>query len=106
MRIREDAQVGMYVENLKEEVVLSAAHALSLIAAGEGGGPTLSPSPSPVCPAMSAQPARWHVDARWQLPLLPLLLWCGWITWWEEVPAVSFSGWGGCQSIATWAAQI
>ncbi|KAI5068078.1 hypothetical protein GOP47_0016423 [Adiantum capillus-veneris] len=34
LRIREDAQ-GTYVEGVKEEVVLSPAHALSLIAAGE-----------------------------------------------------------------------
>ncbi|XP_057836682.2 kinesin-like protein KIN-7E, chloroplastic isoform X2 [Cryptomeria japonica] len=34
LRIREDAQ-GTYVEAIKEEVVLSPAHALSLIAAGE-----------------------------------------------------------------------
>ncbi|KAM0923546.1 hypothetical protein ACQ4PT_005464 [Festuca glaucescens] len=34
LRIREDAQ-GTYVEGLKEEVVLSPAHALSLIASGE-----------------------------------------------------------------------
>ncbi|CAI9115403.1 OLC1v1016302C1 [Oldenlandia corymbosa var. corymbosa] len=34
LRIREDAQ-GVYVESIKEEVVLSPAHALSLIAAGE-----------------------------------------------------------------------
>ncbi|CAJ1907718.1 unnamed protein product [Sphenostylis stenocarpa] len=36
LRIREDAQ-GTYVEGIKEEVVLSPAHALSLIAAGEAG---------------------------------------------------------------------
>ncbi|KAF6149345.1 hypothetical protein GIB67_016883 [Kingdonia uniflora] len=35
LRIREDLQ-GTYVEGIKEEVVLSPAHALSLIAAGEG----------------------------------------------------------------------
>ncbi|KAL2326901.1 hypothetical protein Fmac_020328 [Flemingia macrophylla] len=35
LRIREDAQ-GTFVEGRKEEVVLSPAHALSLIAAGEG----------------------------------------------------------------------
>ncbi|KAM7524615.1 hypothetical protein LguiA_014517 [Lonicera macranthoides] len=35
LRIREDAQ-GTFVEGIKEEVVLSPAHALSLIAAGEG----------------------------------------------------------------------
>ncbi|CAI7870856.1 unnamed protein product [Closterium sp. NIES-53] len=35
LRIREDGQHGTFVENVKEEVVLSAAHALSLIAAGE-----------------------------------------------------------------------
>ncbi|EFJ33917.1 hypothetical protein SELMODRAFT_82493 [Selaginella moellendorffii] len=34
LRIREDAQ-GTYVEGVKEEVVLSPSHALSLIAAGE-----------------------------------------------------------------------
>ncbi|XP_040364017.1 kinesin-like protein KIN-7C, mitochondrial isoform X1 [Rosa chinensis] len=34
LRIREDAQ-GTYVEGIKEEVVLSPAHALSLIATGE-----------------------------------------------------------------------
>ncbi|KAI3471517.1 hypothetical protein Pfo_028167 [Paulownia fortunei] len=34
LRIREDAQ-GIFVEGVKEEVVLSPAHALSLIAAGE-----------------------------------------------------------------------
>ncbi|XP_059428095.1 kinesin-like protein KIN-7K, chloroplastic [Corylus avellana] len=34
LRIREDAQ-GVFVEGIKEEVVLSPAHALSLIAAGE-----------------------------------------------------------------------
>lgn len=34
LRIREDAQ-GTYVEGVKEEVVLSPAHALSLIASGE-----------------------------------------------------------------------
>lgn len=34
LRIREDTQ-GTYVEGIKEEVVLSPAHALSLIAAGE-----------------------------------------------------------------------
>ncbi|XP_062159390.1 kinesin-like protein KIN-7C, mitochondrial [Alnus glutinosa] len=34
LRIREDAQ-GTYVERIKEEVVLSPAHALSLIASGE-----------------------------------------------------------------------
>ncbi|KAL3632389.1 Kinesin-like protein KIN-7D, chloroplastic [Castilleja foliolosa] len=34
LRIREDAQ-GVFVEGVKEEVVLSPAHALSLIAAGE-----------------------------------------------------------------------
>ncbi|XP_019092794.1 PREDICTED: kinesin-like protein KIN-7K, chloroplastic isoform X2 [Camelina sativa] len=34
LRIREDKQ-GTFVEGIKEEVVLSAAHALSLIAAGE-----------------------------------------------------------------------
>ncbi|KAI3980332.1 hypothetical protein MKX01_003871 [Papaver californicum] len=34
LRIREDAQ-GTYVEGMKEEVVLSPAHALSLIASGE-----------------------------------------------------------------------
>ncbi|KAH7291967.1 hypothetical protein KP509_29G044300 [Ceratopteris richardii] len=34
LKIREDAQ-GTYVEGVKEEVVLSPAHALSLIAAGE-----------------------------------------------------------------------
>ncbi|CAK9151884.1 unnamed protein product [Ilex paraguariensis] len=34
LRIREDAQ-GAFVEGIKEEVVLSPAHALSLIAAGE-----------------------------------------------------------------------
>ncbi|PIN16990.1 Kinesin-like protein [Handroanthus impetiginosus] len=34
LRIREDAQ-GIYVEGIKEEVVLSPAHALSLIASGE-----------------------------------------------------------------------
>ncbi|KAK2990674.1 hypothetical protein RJ640_029349 [Escallonia rubra] len=34
LRIREDAQ-GTFVEGMKEEVVLSPAHALSLIAAGE-----------------------------------------------------------------------
>ncbi|XP_062221827.1 kinesin-like protein KIN-7D, chloroplastic isoform X2 [Phragmites australis] len=34
LRIREDPQ-GMFVEGIKEEVVLSPAHALSLIAAGE-----------------------------------------------------------------------
>ncbi|KAI8562040.1 hypothetical protein RHMOL_Rhmol03G0004100 [Rhododendron molle] len=34
LRIREDAQ-GTFVEGIKEEVVLSPAHALSLIAAGE-----------------------------------------------------------------------
>ncbi|GFP84313.1 kinesin-related protein 11 [Phtheirospermum japonicum] len=34
LRIREDSQ-GTYVEGLKEEVVLSPAHALSLIASGE-----------------------------------------------------------------------
>ncbi|XP_010664196.1 kinesin-like protein KIN-7E, chloroplastic isoform X2 [Vitis vinifera] len=34
LRIREDSQ-GTYVEGIKEEVVLSPAHALSLIAAGE-----------------------------------------------------------------------
>ncbi|RZS03661.1 hypothetical protein BHM03_00033863, partial [Ensete ventricosum] len=35
LRIREDSQ-GTFVEGVKEEVVLSPAHALSLIAAGEG----------------------------------------------------------------------
>ncbi|KAL2923997.1 Kinesin-like protein KIN-7K chloroplastic [Bienertia sinuspersici] len=35
LRIREDRQ-GIFVEGVKEEVVLSPAHALSLIAAGEG----------------------------------------------------------------------
>ncbi|KAL5707681.1 Kinesin-like protein KIN-7K [Ranunculus cassubicifolius] len=35
LRIREDIQ-GTFVEGIKEEVVLSPAHALSLIAAGEG----------------------------------------------------------------------
>ncbi|KAH9737636.1 kinesin-like protein KIN-7K [Citrus sinensis] len=35
LRIREDSQ-GTFVEGIKEEVVLSPAHALSLIAAGEG----------------------------------------------------------------------
>ncbi|KAK9096088.1 hypothetical protein Sjap_021585 [Stephania japonica] len=35
LRIREDAQ-GTYVEGIKEEVVLSPAHAFSLIASGEG----------------------------------------------------------------------
>ena len=30
------SQHGTYVENVKEEVVLSAAHALSLISSGEG----------------------------------------------------------------------
>ncbi|KZV23207.1 hypothetical protein F511_05046 [Dorcoceras hygrometricum] len=35
LRIREDSQ-GTYVEGIKEEVVLSPAHALSLIASGEG----------------------------------------------------------------------
>ncbi|CAK7346954.1 unnamed protein product [Dovyalis caffra] len=35
LRIREDVQ-GTYVEGIKEEVVLSPAHALSLIASGEG----------------------------------------------------------------------
>jgi hypothetical protein len=35
LRIREDKQ-GTFVEGIKEEVVLSPAHALSLIAAGEG----------------------------------------------------------------------
>ncbi|XP_047270920.1 kinesin-like protein KIN-7C, mitochondrial isoform X1 [Capsicum annuum] len=36
LRVREDAQVrGTYVEGIKEEVVLSPAHALSLIASGE-----------------------------------------------------------------------
>ncbi|CAK9198574.1 unnamed protein product [Sphagnum troendelagicum] len=35
LRIREDGQHGTYVEGIKEEVVLSPAHALSLIAAGE-----------------------------------------------------------------------
>lgn len=34
LRIREDAQ-GIYVEDIKEEVILSPVHALSLIAAGE-----------------------------------------------------------------------
>ncbi|XP_052201569.1 kinesin-like protein KIN-7C, mitochondrial [Diospyros lotus] len=34
LRVREDAQ-GTYVEGIKEEVVLSLAHALSLIASGE-----------------------------------------------------------------------
>ncbi|KAK4718691.1 hypothetical protein R3W88_017029 [Solanum pinnatisectum] len=34
LRVREDAQ-GTYVEGIKEEVVLSPAHALSLIASGE-----------------------------------------------------------------------
>ncbi|KAL0432223.1 UNVERIFIED_CONTAM: Kinesin-like protein KIN-7E, chloroplastic [Sesamum latifolium] len=34
LRIREDSQ-GIYVEGIKEEVVLSPAHALSLIASGE-----------------------------------------------------------------------
>ncbi|XP_031273127.1 kinesin-like protein KIN-7C, mitochondrial [Pistacia vera] len=34
LRIREDAQ-GTYVEGIKEEVILSPAHALSLIASGE-----------------------------------------------------------------------
>jgi centromeric protein E len=34
LRIREDPQ-GTFVEGIKEEVVLSPAHALSLIAAGE-----------------------------------------------------------------------
>lgn len=34
LRVREDSQ-GTYVEGIKEEVVLSPAHALSLIAAGE-----------------------------------------------------------------------
>jgi hypothetical protein len=36
LRVREDGQQGTYVEGIKEEVVLSPAHALSLIAAGEG----------------------------------------------------------------------
>ncbi|XP_024391200.1 kinesin-like protein KIN-7C, mitochondrial isoform X2 [Physcomitrium patens] len=35
LRVREDGQAGTYVEGIKEEVVLSPAHALSLIAAGE-----------------------------------------------------------------------
>jgi centromeric protein E len=35
LRIREDSQ-GTYVEGIKDEVVLSPAHALSLIASGEG----------------------------------------------------------------------
>jgi centromeric protein E len=35
LRIREDEQ-GTYIEGIKEEVVLSPAHVLSLIAAGEG----------------------------------------------------------------------
>jgi centromeric protein E len=35
LRVREDGQQGTYVEGIKEEVVLSPAHALSLIAAGE-----------------------------------------------------------------------
>ena len=35
LRVREDAQ-GTYVEGIKEEVVLSPAHCLSLIATGEG----------------------------------------------------------------------
>ncbi|KAL9258989.1 Kinesin-like protein [Drosera capensis] len=35
LRIREDHQ-GIFIEGIKEEVVLSPAHALSLIAAGEG----------------------------------------------------------------------
>jgi centromeric protein E len=35
-------QHGTYVEGIKEEVVLSPAHALSLIAAGEGN-PTAIP---------------------------------------------------------------
>lgn len=35
LRVREDSQSGTYVEGIKEEVVLSPAHALSLIAAGE-----------------------------------------------------------------------
>ncbi|OMO78503.1 hypothetical protein COLO4_24737 [Corchorus olitorius] len=41
LRIREDAQ-GTYVEGIKEEVVLSPAHALSLIASGEGIEPFTS----------------------------------------------------------------
>ncbi|CAM6040056.1 unnamed protein product [Sphagnum compactum] len=35
LRVREDTQQGTYVEGIKEEVVCSPAHALSLIAAGE-----------------------------------------------------------------------
>ncbi|CAM8932429.1 unnamed protein product [Rhodiola kirilowii] len=35
LRVREDAQVGTYVEGIKEEVVLSPGHALSFIASGE-----------------------------------------------------------------------
>ncbi|KAK6131086.1 hypothetical protein DH2020_035162 [Rehmannia glutinosa] len=50
LRIREDSQ-GTYVEGIKEEVVLSPAHALSLIASGEGKltckfmNPTIESSP-------------------------------------------------------------
>ncbi|GKB61954.1 kinesin-like protein KIN-7D, mitochondrial, partial [Tanacetum coccineum] len=39
--VREEAQ-GTYVEGKKEEVVLSPAHALSFIAAGEGTTESLS----------------------------------------------------------------
>ncbi|KAL6885877.1 hypothetical protein ACP4OV_010138 [Aristida adscensionis] len=45
LRIREDAQ-GTYVEGIKEEVVLSPAHALSLIASGEEHRHTIESSPS------------------------------------------------------------
>ncbi|KAL3633166.1 Kinesin-like protein KIN-7D, chloroplastic [Castilleja foliolosa] len=44
LRIREDAQ-GVFVEGIKEEVVLSPAHALSLIAAGEEHRHTIESSP-------------------------------------------------------------
>ncbi|RVX22513.1 Kinesin-like protein KIN-7C, mitochondrial [Vitis vinifera] len=44
LRIREDSQ-GTYVEGIKEEVVLSPAHALSLIAAGEVVVPTMNETP-------------------------------------------------------------
>ncbi|KAB8095383.1 hypothetical protein EE612_023413 [Oryza sativa] len=46
LRIREDAQ-GTYVEGIKEEVVLSPAHALSLIASGEDSNTTQTIESSP-----------------------------------------------------------
>lgn len=67
LKLREDPAKGFFVENLKEETLVSVDHALSVIAAGDGHR-KVCPSKKPTSPQSCATVVsfaaafvtRWH----------------------------------------------